>query len=138
MLRKFAAARSALLVASCFAIASCATVPTGPLAPGELRLLKLQPPETIRAGVPYDVLVSFQVDGPPSISRACFFWSGSISREGPYCFGVRDVEPGSPGTFKVRLRTNNRGTYTLNGYVEYFRDGKTDKSNEVSAWIAVQ
>lgn len=119
-------------------IASCATVPTGPLAPGELRLLKIEAPETIKAGVPYEVLITFEADGQPEITRACFFWSGAIPREGPYCFRVHDVKPGSPGTFRVSLRTRNPRIYHLEGYGEYVRGGNTQKSNEVGTVIEVR
>jgi len=127
-----------LLTTVWLVVTSCATVPTGPLAPGELRLLKMQAPEKIQAGVPYEVLITFEADGTPQITRACFFWTGTIPREGPYCFAVRDVSPGSSGTFKVMLRTRNPRVYTLEGYAEYSRGGRVEKSNEVSAVIDVR
>lgn len=119
-------------------LVACATVPTGPLAPGELRLLSLQAPERIQAKVPYDVVVVFDSEKTPQVSRACFYWSGSIPREGPYCFPARDVEGNLKGTFKVRLRTNNPGVYVLDGYAEFLRDGKTTRSNEVGITINVR
>lgn len=131
-------ARGVLLGIIWLAASSCATVPTGPLASGELRLLKMQAPETIQAGVPYEVLITFESDGLPEITRACFFWTGAIPREGPYCFRVDDVKPGSPGSFKVSLRTRNPRGYTLDGYAEYLHDGRTERSNEVSAGIYVR
>lgn len=118
-------------------LVACATVPIGPLAPGELRLLSLRAPDKIQAKTPYDVVVAFEADKAPQISRACFYWSGSIPREGPYCFPARDVEVSLKGTFKVRLRTSNPGNYVLDGYAEYLRDGKTARSNEVGATINV-
>jgi hypothetical protein len=118
-------------------VSSCATVPTGPLAQGELRLIRMHAPESIRAGEPYEVLITFQAGGEPQISRACFFWSGAIPREGPYCFGVFEINQGPPATFKVRLRTRNPRTYILDGYAEYLRGGGTEKTNEVSTQIYV-
>ena len=116
-------------------VCSCATVPTGPLASGELRLLSMDVPEkeNIRAKSRYDVIINFQADGKPEIETACFSWSG----DRPSCYKVKDVEFGSPGTIKVRLRTNDPGVYILEGYVEYVRDGKTQKSNVVSSSISV-
>lgn len=113
---------------------SCATVPTGPPAPGELRLLRMQVPGTIRSGEPYEVLTTFGADGKPQIKKACFRWSG----EGPYCFKVENVKFETPGTFTVRLRTNNPGSYRLDGYAEYVRDGKTRMTNEVGSQIYVR
>jgi hypothetical protein len=116
-------------------VSSCATVPTGPLASGEVRLLSMDVPEKerIRAKSRYDVIINFQADGKPEIETACFSWSG----DGPRCFKVKDVTFGSPGTIKVKLYTYNSGVYMLEGYVVYIRDGKTEKSNVVSSFISV-
>jgi hypothetical protein len=50
---------------------------------------------------------------------------------------VKDVSYGSPGTVKIKLYTYDPGTYILKGYVEYIRDGKTEKSNVVSSPISI-
>lgn len=85
-------------------------------------------------------MVTFQSEQTPEINRACFSWAGThySGWDGPYCFRVHDVRSGAPGTFKVQLRTNNPSLYTLEAYVEYLRDGKTEKSNGVRAQFSVQ
>ena len=129
---------AARVIALSFLTVACATVPAGPLAPGELRLISLQAPEGIQAKVPYDVVITFEANRVPQVSKTCFYWSGSIPREGPYCFPARDIEASLNGTFKVRLRTSNPGIYSLDGYAEYVRDGKATKTNEVSTKIYVR
>ncbi len=90
--------------------------------------------EGIKARSSYEVGIHFEADGKPEIETACFSWSG----DRPSCYKVKDVEFGSPGTIKVRLRTNDPGEYILEGYVEYVRDGKKQKTNVVSSQILVK
>ena len=68
---------------------SCATVPTGPLAPGELRLLGGGIPRSGAAyrGTPYEVEIAFKADAKPTIRRACF--SFSWEGENPSCYAVK-------------------------------------------------
>ena len=115
---------------------SCATVPTGPLGLGELRLLSIDVPRNvgIKQKSSYEVGIHFKADGEPEIETACFSWSG----DRPRCYKVHDVEFGSPGTIKVRLRTIEPGEYMLLAYVEYVRDGKKQKTNVVSSQILVK
>jgi hypothetical protein len=116
-------------------VSSCATVPTGPLASGEVRLLSMDVPEKerIRAKSRYDVIINFQADGKPEIETACFSWSG----DEPRCYKPKEVKFGSPGTIKVQLYTFNPAEYILKGYVVYIREGKTQKSNVVGSAISV-
>ena len=137
LMRSRSAANLALVVLIA-ALQSCTIVPTGPLGPGELRMLKMEPPKTIRAGSPYEVVLTFEADGTPEITRACFLWSWEAQREGPYCFPVYDVKPGHPGTLKVSLYTRYPRVYTLDGYAEYQRGEKLKKSNEVSVQIWIE
>jgi hypothetical protein len=120
---------------------SCAGVPTGPLAPGELRLTSLKTPENIRVGVPYDVTAGFQANDPLEITRGCFYWTMMPQkREGPYCFRLGEID-WETKTIKVSLRTGNPNYYTLTGYVEYVEfliGGTTKKSNEISTTIVVR
>lgn len=114
-------------------ISSCATVPTKPLAPGELRLLRMLVPEkqNIRVNLPFVVNIRFEAEGEPEIRAACFYFAG----DGPYCFKVTDVNYGSPGTIKVQIRTKNSGSHLLEGYVLYIQDGKIQPTNAVSTYF---
>jgi len=116
------------------AVSSCVTVSTAPLVPGELRLLSMRVPETIIRGNPYAAFIIFEAEGEPQIKEACFSWSG----EGPYCFNVMNAQYGSPGAFTVRLLTNNPGSYGLDCYVKYFREGKIKMTNQIGIQIYVR
>jgi hypothetical protein len=116
-------------------ISSCATVPTEPLGKGELRLLSIHVPikEDIRVNFPIVVDINFEAEGKPEIRTACFYFSG----DGPYCYKVTDVNYGSPGTIKVQVRAKNSGSYALESYVYYIKDGKVQPSNVVNCNIRV-
>ena len=117
-----------LLIAS-----SCATVPKEPLASGEVRLLSMQVPSRITGGFPYDLIIIFRADGKPEISKACCSWSGG----GPYCFKARYLKYGSPGNFIIELAPADPGTYTMECYAEYLRDGETQRTNVIDSVIDV-
>jgi len=114
-------------------ISSCATSPTKPLAPGELRLLSMVVPEKekVETHLPFIVNISFETDVQPEIKSACFYFAG----DGPHCFRVTEVSDGSPGTIKVKIYTNNPGSRLLEGYVLYNRDGKIERTNTVSTYF---
>jgi hypothetical protein len=116
-------------------ICSCATVPTGPLAPGEVRLLRIDVPHhgTTTRSLPFLVNIIFEADGKPEIKTACFYWSG----DGPYCFKVLDVNYGSPGTISVEPRAKPSGMYVLETYVLYMRGGKTQPTKIISSPITI-
>jgi hypothetical protein len=116
-------------------ISSCATVPTEPLSSGELRLLSIQVPvnEDIRVNFPFVANIRFEAEGKPEIRTACFYFSG----DGPYCFKATDVNYGSPGTIKVQVRAKNSGSFALESYVFYVRDGKPQPTNVVGSHIRV-
>ena len=116
-------------------ISSCATVPTEPLASGELRLLSIHVPmkEDNRVNFPFAVTISFVAEGKPEIRTACFYFSG----DGPYCYKVTDVNYESPGTIKVQVRAKNSGSYALESYVYYIKDGKVHGTNVVNCQIRV-
>jgi hypothetical protein len=116
-------------------VSSCATVPTEPLASGELRLLSINVPmkEDIRVNFQFVVNINFEADGKPEIRTACFSFSG----DGPYCFKVTDVNYGSPGAIKVQVRAKNSGLHSLESYVYYIKDGKVQPTNVVSSQIRV-
>jgi hypothetical protein len=114
-------------------ISSCATAPTKPLAPGEMRLLSVIVPEKekVKTHLPFVVNISFEADGQPEIRSACF----SFAADGPHCYKVTDVNYGSPGTIKVQIHTKNPGSRLLEGYVLYVRDGKIERTNMVSTYF---
>jgi hypothetical protein len=116
-------------------ISSCATVPTGPLAPGEVKLLRIDVPYevSIKRNMPFAVNIIFETDGKPEIRTACFYWSG----DGPKCFKVLDVSYGSPGTINVEPRAMSSGSYVLETYVLYIRDGKTQPTKIISSPINI-
>jgi hypothetical protein len=124
-----AAAGFFLLLAS-----SCATVPTEPLASGELRLLSIHAERgDIRVNFPFVVNINFEADGKPETRTACFYFSG----DGPYCLKVTDVNYGSPGTIKVQVKAKNSGSHALESYVYYIKDGKVQPTNVVGSQIRV-
>jgi hypothetical protein len=120
-------------------VSSCATVPTEPLAPGEVRLLSGAMAgvggDTMRAGLLYDIKVNFKADGEPQIRRACFTWSG----DGPYCYFVKptDVVYGLPGVFRVALSPSFVGSHRVECYAEYFQDRKLLRTNVIGFQIFV-
>jgi hypothetical protein len=116
-------------------VSSCATVPTGPLAPGEVRLLSIdvRRDEPISRYVSYAVNIIFEAKGEPQIKRACFYWSG----DGPHCFEVTNVSLGLRGAFQLYLPGLEYGSYRLECYAEYIREGETRKTNVVGTQIAV-
>ena len=121
---------SILLGGMMLLVSSCATVPTKPLASGELRLLSINSTEKmeIKIHVPFEVKINFEADGKPEIRNACFYWAG----DGPHCFKVTDVDYGSPGAIKVKLTLTRPGSHALESYVVYTRGGKGQPTNIVS------
>jgi hypothetical protein len=70
----------------------------------------------VKIGLPYEVKITFIADGEPRIRRVCFSWSG----EGPYCYPIKpkDVEFGSPGSFRVMLFPAFVGAYRAEFYLD--------------------
>ena len=99
---------------------SCATVPTEPLASGELRLLSMQVPSQITGGFPYDLIIIFRADGKPEISKACCSWSGG----GPYCLKARNLKYGSPGNFIIELPRLTLGNIQWNVMLNIYGTGR--------------
>jgi hypothetical protein len=116
-------------------VSSCATAPTGPVASGEVRLLKIDIPHdgSNKRGLPFVVDIKFETDGKPEIKTACFNWSG----DGPYCYKVTDVNYGSPGTIRVEPLAKDSGSYALETYVIYIRDGRTKRTKVISTQINI-
>jgi hypothetical protein len=128
-----------LTIAMGLSVSSCATVPTQPLAPGEVRLLKIGAPQgDIMANITQIFDIYFEAEEQPAFRRACFYLSG----DGPFCTAVKRVHYGSPATLEVELRLKPPGnyaygTYQLECFVEYLRDGKPTRTNVVGTHISV-
>lgn len=124
-----------LVCATILSVFSCASAPTKPLAPGEMRLLRIQVPvrEDVGVNLLFEVKVTFEAEGKPEIKRACFSWSG----DGPYCFKVGDITYGSPGSFSVWIRKDNLGPYLLECYAHYVLNKEMRTTNAVSTPITV-
>ena len=65
---------------------------------GELRLLRLSLPEITEEDLPYDIVVTFEADGKPTIKRACFQWlteRASFASPPLYCYATeaQDNQP---------------------------------------------
>jgi hypothetical protein len=65
---------------------------------GQLRLLRLQMPEITQEDLPYDIVVTFEADGRPTIRKACFRWlteRASFSSPPLYCYATeaQDNQP---------------------------------------------
>jgi hypothetical protein len=114
---------------------SCATAPTGPIAPGEVGLLKIDIPHegSIKRSMPFVVNINFEADGKPEIRSACFNWSG----DGPYCYKVADVNYGFPRTIRVEPLAKEPGSYALETYVNYVREGRTQRTKVISTQINI-
>jgi hypothetical protein len=129
-----------LIVMTALSCATAPTVPTGALAQGEMRLLKIVPPfGDVLANITQVFDINFEADGHPSVKRICIYLSG----DGPYCSNtVKRVNYGSQANIEVELRLKPPGTYTygsyqLECYAEYLRDGRTVRTNMVSTHINV-
>ncbi len=112
-------------------LTSCATVPTEPLTPGELRLLRLSVPgsQSIRTLTDYQVNIYFEADSHPEIKRICFYYSG----DGPYCVRKWEI---SSGVITMWLRADRKGQHVLECQAEYVRDGKVQRTNSVATSVA--
>jgi len=116
-------------------LSSCATVPTEPPAPGEVRLLKVRFTEigAIKMNLQYEVHLNFESAGEIEVKRACFFWSGN----GPHCFPIKDIWYGIPGTIVTIVTTPEKGLHSCETYVLYVRDGRTLRSNMISTPVEI-
>jgi len=116
-------------------VSSCATTSTGSVASGEVRLLKIDIPHegSIKRNLPFVVNIKFEADGKPEIKTACFNWSG----DGPYCHKVADVNYGSPGTIRVEPLARGSGSFALETYVVYIRDGRTQRTKVIGTQVNI-
>jgi hypothetical protein len=54
------------------AMISCAQLPFRPLHPGEMRLVRIEVPESMEEGMKYEAVLTMRTDTPPAIRQACF------------------------------------------------------------------
>jgi hypothetical protein len=130
---KFRSIAVLMIGAVLLGITSCATAPTKPPAPGEMRLISVRLPEReeVKLHYPFTVNIRFEAEGEPEIRSACF----SFSWDGPHCFKPADVDYGQLGTIRVKIYTQNAGARSLKCYVLYLRDGKVQQTNEVETYL---
>jgi hypothetical protein len=115
-------------------ISSCATVPTEPLGPGEVRLLKMDFPDEseIRKDFRYLVTIQFEAEGGPEITRVCLQWTGY----GTTCTKVLDY---GNGMLKAEFPVPEvPGSYAAKSYVYYMRNGKIETSNVIVTPVNVK
>lgn len=113
---------------------SCATVPKEPLAPGEIRLLSMEALGSgIKEGAAFPVNVFFEGEGQVEIQKACFYESESKERQ--YCSDVSYVTWGRKRAFQVYLPSTKAGSYRVECYAEYVRNGEKRKTNVITTQI---
>ncbi len=119
-----------LLSMSC----SCATVPKEPLAPGEVRLLSMEVVGAgIKEGAAFPVNVFFEGEGRVEIKKACFY----ESKEKQFCSDVSYVTWGTKRAFQVYLPSTKSGSYRVECYAEYVRNGETRKTNVIATQVSI-
>jgi hypothetical protein len=113
---------------------SCATVPKGPLAPGELRLLSMDVVGSgLEANTSFAVNVFFEAAGHPELKRACFY----ESKEEQLCLDVSPDTLGGRRIFQVYLPGISVGPHTVQCYAEYIWNGGIRKTNVITTHISV-
>jgi len=81
--------RAISLVAAAIMLASCTIIPRGIFSSGEVKLLNLSIPGTMREDLPYDVVVTFHSAGEAKILKACFRWLDEkelVKKTSLYCY----------------------------------------------------
>ena len=113
---------------------SCASVPKEPLAPGEIRLLSMEALGSgIKEGAAFPVNVFFEGEGRVEIKKACFY----ESKERQYCSEVSYVTLGTKRAFQVYLPSTKAGSYRVECYAEYVRNGEIRKTNVIVTQISI-
>jgi hypothetical protein len=117
-------------------IFSCATVPTEPLGPGEVRLLAVNFPDPgeVKQRGRCVVNIEFETAGNSEITRVYVGWGGSRSHyidkiNVNYANRLITVDIPTPDSV---------GSYGIKTYVYYARDGKIQQSNVVETSVNVK
>ena len=113
---------------------SCATLPKGPLVPGEVRLLSIDVPGAgIKANLSFTVNVFFDSVGEPAITKVCFY----ESEEDQHCFDPSYFVLGTKRALQVHMPGFNTGSHRVECYAQYIRDGQTRKTNVIATQILI-
>jgi len=113
---------------------SCVTVPKKPLAAGEIRLLSMEALGAgVKEGAAFPVNVFFEGEGRAEIKRACFY----ESEERQYCSDVSYVTLGTKRAFQVYLPSTKAGSYRVECYAEYVRNGEIRRTNVIATQISI-
>jgi len=123
-----------LLAVTVLTVFSCASAPTKPLGPGEVRLLRMDfpDPSDVRRNLRYTVEIKYEAPGEPEITRVCIQWTGYTLN----CMKALDYGNGLLRTDVVAPSVV--GSYAVKAYIYYARDGKTEQSNVVEAPVQVK
>lgn len=78
-----------LFIVAAIILTSCTIFPKGIFSSGEVKLLNLNIPGTMREDLPYDVIVTFSSAGEAKITKACFRWldeKALVKKPSLYCY----------------------------------------------------
>lgn len=76
-------------IAAAIIVTSCTIFPKGIFSSGEVKLLNLNIPGTMREDLPYDVILTFRSTGEAKITKACFRWldeKALVKKPSLYCY----------------------------------------------------
>lgn len=59
-------------------LCACTRFPYRPLPPGEVRLMRLEVPETMQVDMDYQAVLSIRAAGVPVVKQACFRWLSEV------------------------------------------------------------
>ncbi|MCU0589274.1 MAG: hypothetical protein MUF52_14130 [Syntrophobacteraceae bacterium] len=93
-------------------LGSCAWLPFQPVAPGEVRLTRLEVPETVQEDMTYDVALSFRSDSTPMIRQVCCRWASlvpSVAHSSMYWYNYEASSDEPMGS--ARSRWLDEGAY---------------------------
>lgn len=100
---------STLLIAC---LCSCAGFSLRPVAPGEVRLTRLEVPETMQGDLYYDMVLNIRTDSIPAVSRVCCRWLSevpSVAHSSMYWYNYEASSHEPLGS--VRSRWQDKGPY---------------------------
>ena len=87
----------------------------------------------VKEGAAFPVNVFFEGEGRAEIKRACFY----ESEERQYCSDVSYVTLGTKRAFQVYLPSTKAGSYRVECYAEYVRNGEIRRTNVITTQISI-